>query len=127
MEEKNVVHVNGNDSGVHQREIMEADQKVYSLQSFITQVQIQLMLPIGNLTSFDLITQNRTRCNRRFHGNRNIQDSRSKVVRMANHHIQNDDLSSLSSTKDNPILDDSCIFNLDDEAVSQFNEGWDRQ
>ena len=46
---------------------------------------------------------------------------------MANHHIQNDDLSSLSSTKDNPILDDSCIFNLDDEAVSQFNEGWDRQ
>ncbi len=46
---------------------------------------------------------------------------------MANHHIQNGDLSVLLSSKDNPILDDSPSFNLDDETVSQSNEGWGRQ
>ena len=37
---------------------------------------------------------------------------------MANHHIQNGDLSVLSSTKDNHILDDSSSFNLDEDIVS---------
>ena len=46
---------------------------------------------------------------------------------MANHHIQNGDLSVLSSTKDNPILDDSSSFNLDEDIVSLFNEGWGRR
>ena len=123
--DEDAVDVNGNDSG--QRKIMEADHKVYNTQSFISRVQIQLMLPIGNLTSFDLITRNRTKCNRRFHGNQSRQDSRSKAIRMANHHIQSGDLSVLSSTKDNPILDDSRSFNLDDETVSLFNEGWGRR
>ena len=34
---------------------------------------------------------------------------------MANCHIQNGD------------VDDSRIFNLDDETASQFNEGWSRR
>ena len=84
------------------------------------------MLPIGKFTSFDLITRNRTKCNRRFLGNQSRQDSRSKAIRMVNHHIQNGDLSVLLSTKDNPILDDSYSFNLDDEIVSLFSEGWGR-
>ena len=44
------------------------DQGNYSQESFITRVKIQLMLPIGNLTSFDLIVRNRIKCNSRFHG-----------------------------------------------------------
>ena len=46
---------------------------------------------------------------------------------MANHHLQNGDLSVLSSTKDNPILDDSSNFSLDGETLSKFNEGWGRR
>jgi len=123
-----VVDDHGNDSaGVEQRQIIEADQKVYNQESFITRVKLQLMLPVGNLTSFDLIALNRTKCNGRFHGQQNRQDSRSKAIRMANHHIQNGDLSVLSSTKDNPILDHSSSFNLDDETLSKFNEGWGRR
>ena len=80
------------------------------------------MLPIGNLTSFDLITRNRTKCNRRSHDQQNRQDSRSKAIRMANHYILSGDLSVLSSTKDNPILDDSSNFSLDGETLSKFNE-----
>ena len=55
-----VVDDQGNDcGGVEQRQIIEADQKVYNEESFITRVKIQLMLPVGNLTSFDLIAHNR--------------------------------------------------------------------
>ena len=93
---------------------------------FITWVHIQLMLPIGKLTSFDLIIQNGTKSNIRFHGHQNRKDSRSKAIRMANYHIQNGDLLVLSSTKDNPMLDNSCSFNLDNKTVSQFNKGYDR-
>ena len=52
---------------------------------------------------------------------------RSNAIRFANNHILNRDLSVLLSTKDNPILDDSVGYNIDNNIASTFDKGWERR
>ena len=52
---------------------------------------------------------------------------RSNTIQFANENIQHGFLSVLSTAKDNPILDDSVGYNIDNNVVSSFDKGWGRQ
>ena len=103
--------------------------QLYPINSFITRVEIQMMLSIDNidLTSFDHINQSRTKRNIRFKGNSVKTDMRSNAIRYSNEHIQNGDISVLSSAKDNPELDDSVGHCIDNSVLSSFDQGWGRR
>ena len=111
------------------RELEVVNGQLYPINSFITRVEIQMMLSIDNikLTSFDHINRSRTKRNIRFKGNSAKTDVRSNAIRFSNEHIQNGDLSVLSSAKDNPMLDDSVGYCIDNSLLSSFDQGWGRR
>ena len=111
------------------RKLEMVNGQLYPINSFITRVEIQMMLSIDNinLTSFDHINRSRTKRNIRFKGNSAKTDVRSNAIRFSNDHIQNGDLSVLSSAKDNPVLDDSVGYCIDNSVLSTFDQGWGRR
>ena len=53
---------------------------------------------------------------------------RSNAIRFSNNHILNEDLSVLSTVKNNTILDDSAGYTpIDNNIVSSFEKRWGRQ
>ena len=87
---------------------------------------MMLSLDNINLTSFDHINWSRTKRNIRFKRNSAKTDVRSNAIWFSNEHIQNGDLSVLLSAKDNPVLDDSVGYCIDNSVLSSFDQGWGR-
>ena len=110
------------------RELHKPDTNMYPINSFITRVEIEMMLSIDpmNIVSFDS-KQSSNRRKTTFKGSSIREDVRSNAIRFANNHIQNGVLSVLSSAKDNPILDDSVGYNIDKNVVSSLEKGWGRR
>ena len=106
------------------RDLHKPDTNTYPTNSFITRVEIEMMLSIHpmNIISFDS-KQSRNRRKATFKGTNIREDVRSNAIRFANDHIQNGVLSVLSSAIDNPILDDSVGYNIDNNVVSSFDKG----
>ena len=69
------------------------------------------------IVSFDSSKQHRNKRKTTFKGDNTKEDMRSNAVRFPNNHIQNGDLSVLLSAKDNPILDDSAGYTIDNNIV----------
>ena len=111
------------------RQFHKPDSNLYPINSFITRVEIEMILSIDhiNIVSFDSFKQRRNKRKTTFKGDHTREDMRSNAIRFANNHILNGDLSVLSSTKDNPILDDSVGYNIDNNIVSTFDKGWGRR
>ena len=86
-----------------------------------------MMLSIDhmNIVSFDSSKTHRSKRKTSFKGDNTREDMRSNAIRFANDHILSGDLSVLSSTKDNPILDDSVRYTIDNNVVSSFEKGWE--
>ena len=116
-----------NNEIINKREMKIADQNLYAKSLFITRVKIDHMLSIGGLTSFDLLSHNRSQMKKGFKGDNTRQDLKSKAIRMANDHIQTGDLSILSSTKDNPLLNDSVDYDMSNSNLPNFEQGWGRR
>ena len=110
------------------RDLHKPDTNTYPTNSFITRVEIEMMLSIDpmNIIRFDS-KQSRNRRKTTFKGTNIREDVRSNAIRFANDHIQNGVLSVLSSAIDNPILDDSVGYNIDNNVVSSFDKGWGRR
>ena len=110
------------------RDLRKPDTNMYQINSFITRVDIEMILSIDpmNIVSFDS-KQNRNKRKTTFKGTNIREDVRSNAIRFANDHIQNGILSVLSSSKDNPMLDDSVGYNIDNNVVSSFDKGWGRR
>ena len=64
------------------RKFESANNQLYTINSFITRVEIQMMLSIDNinLSSFDYATRNRNNRNIRFKGNNAKTDVRSSAI-----------------------------------------------
>ena len=102
-------------------------QLIYNKDTFISKVDIEMLLSLGQVHSFDLVNQRRTSRSRRvFSGQNNREDVRAKAIHMANSHIQNGDLQVLKSTQDNPILECSSSHIVDMENFD-FTQGWGRR
>ena len=110
------------------RDLRKPDTNMYQINFFITRVEIEMILSIDpmNIVSFDS-KQNRNKRKTTFKGTNIREDVRSNAIRFANDHIQNGILSVLSSSKDNPMLDDSVGYNIDNNVVSSFDKGWGRR
>ena len=111
------------------RQFHKPNHNLYPINSFITSVEIEMILSIDhmNIVSFDSFKQRRNKRKPAFKGDRTREDMRSNAIRFANNHIINGDLSILSSTKDNPILDDSVGYNIYNNIVSTFDKRWGRR
>ena len=111
------------------RKFESVNNQLYTINLFITRVEIQMMLSLENikLTSFNYATRNTKKRNIRFKGNSAKTDVRSNAIRYTNEHIQNGDLSVLSSARDNPVLEDSVGYSIDNSVLSSFDQGWDRR
>ena len=72
-----------------------------------------------DLTIFDQVHQKRKT---RFKKTISKEDVRSKAIRLANDHIQNGDFSVIYSAQDNPILDNSAKFTVEEYIVSEFDQ-----
>ena len=110
------------------RDIHKPDTNMYQINSFITRVENEMMLSIDpmNIISFDS-KQSRNKRKTTFKGTDIREDVRSNAIRFANDHIQNVILLVLSSTKDNPMLNASVGYDIDNNVVSSFEKGWGRR
>lgn len=106
------------------RRILDApNQDIFNVQNFITKVQIELLLEFGRLRSFDSKPNKRKE---KVLSTVHQQDVRTQAIRFANNLIQQGDVAIISSSDDNPILEDSRSF---DGTLNNliFDQGWGRR
>ena len=110
---------------LHKRDLIVPDQEIYDKDLFITKVDIEMLLPFGNIQSSHSTKKNKSRC--RIVSTSIIrQDVRSCAIRVANNSIQQGNLRITSAYVDDPLLQDSASFSCSDEAF-HWEQGWGRR
>ena len=100
------------------------NQDIYNKDNFLTKVNIEMILSIGKLSSF-----NKPKMHRREKINFSTihqQDARTQAIRIANELIQHGDLGIISASNDDPILEDCESFDATFDHL-HFEQGWGRR
>ena len=100
---------------LHKRELIVPDQEIYDKDLFITKVDIEMLLPFGNIRSSRSTPKNKSQC--RIVSTSIIrQDVRSRAIRVANNSIQQGNIRITSAYVDDPLLQDSASFLCSDKS-----------
>jgi len=83
------------------------NQEIFDEQNFITKVKIELLLEFGEITCFD---SKRNKRKEKILSTMHQQDVRYQAIRFANNLIQQGDVAITSSSDDDPILEESRLF-----------------
>ena len=100
------------------------NQDIYHKDNFLTKVNIEMILPIGKLSSF-----NKSKMHRKEKINLSTihqQDARTQAIHIANKLIQHGDLGIISASNDDPILEDCESFDVTFGHLL-FDQGWGRR
>ena len=112
------------DQIVNKRIYAKPEGEMYQSQNFSSKVEIEMMLPFGNIVSFEekSTKKRKTTLTSSF----KCMDMRSKAIRIANDHIQTGDLQVTSATMDNPVLLEAAVFPK--ESIKfKLDQGWGRR
>ena len=100
------------------------NQDIYHKDNFLTKVNIEMILSIGKLSSF-----NKPKMHRKEIINFSTlhqQDTRTQAIHIANELIQHGDLGIISASNDVPILEDCESSDVTFDHL-HFEQGWGRR